>query len=697
MARNLPVTKKDLNFFQRIRLNRVIRRLDNERNVEMSSLPDYIRENEEFLSVYAKKGNFSGVGSIDDHVRLASYSTRLLEKAWFEAGDYGDKLAKAVFEREPEVLSQLITANRGNEKMIKIGNLLKQNDCELLKSYPQVIKQLIEIKAGSSGYDMISDEVITNLLKRNPKIFEAIYPKEQSIWDKPNPPYSMDRFEEKKHHDAMQEWFRRNFKDLPENQRNEYLKYADIATQISLFKNYPEVYPNIKEEAILQKAKEDEDRFYHEGWHISFASDVDGRMSGGISAIPSIMRFLPNDTQLKLLKINQDYLDLASEKVKEIYVNGNPLLGARVENKKIEDLYLGGIEEGDPELLDSSTLVDIFPEAVYHTTEFDVKRKVDEFIKKRVEEITGERCDDAKVSKIRRKLGVEALFDEKICQNEACREELIDGINRGTGFRLESLVKKAYGVECLPSDGLYTKPLCLFDSEFNERFSYDKTSPGWYINAVASFAKHPERVEEYDRFCDLIMPADARYAEKERNVLSPDRVKAFYAARDLVHSLDEEPTRIKLQSEKEELTPEENEQLGKKRAEMLTLAVFDRVSDNAYRGTLKVRSSRLPFPKTLDELENYAQKRQEFYREAVEKATDPETVARLITDCYSRQNKERNSGRPMLGDTRLDTINVKKLKDIFKRLDTKLQPGQSFEELSNNDKDKIFYGEDKER
>lgn len=257
MARNLPVTKKDLNFFQRIRLNRVIRRLDNERDVEMSSLPDYIRENEEFLSVYAKKGNFSGVGSIDDHVRLAPYSTRLLEKAWFEAGDYGDKLAKAVFEREPEVLSQLITANRGNEKMIKIGDLLMQNDCELLKSYPQVIKQLIETKTVSSDYGMISDEVITNLLKENPEMFEVIYPKEQSIWDKPNPPYSMDRFEEKQHHDAMQKWFRMNFEYLPEKQRLEYLKYADISTQISLFEKYPEVFPNIKEEAILQKARED--------------------------------------------------------------------------------------------------------------------------------------------------------------------------------------------------------------------------------------------------------------------------------------------------------------------------------------------------------------------------------------------------------------------------------------------------------
>lgn len=447
--------------------------------------------------------------------------------------------------------------------------------------------------------------------------------------------------------------------------------------------------------------------------HIPSASDVDRNVgrSNDNYAIPSIMKFLPNDTQLKLLKINQDYLDLASEKVKEIYVNGNPLLGASVENKKIEDLYLGGIETESFRVIDScSTLVDLFPNAYVDT--FDSKRKFDEFIKKRVKEITGEECDDVKVSRIRRHgFEILALFDEKICQNEACREELIRGINIGgdfRGFSLKSLVKKAYGVECLPGDERLYGPLCLFDSEFNERFSYDKNfaertcnfgngNNYWYINAVASFAKHPERVEEYDRFCDLVMPADARYAERKRNFLSPDKVKAFYAARDLVHSLDEEPTRSKLQSEKEELTPEENEQLGKKRAEMLTLAVFDRVSDNAYRGTIKIESSRLPFPKTLDELENYAQKRQEFYREAVEKATEPETVARLTTDCYSRQVEQRDFGNPKLGNISLKYKDIKELKKIFKKLDSKLQPGQFFEELSDDDKHKIFYGEDKER
>ena len=45
----------------------------------MSTLPDYIRKNSDFLSAYAAKGKGSDL-SLEDYANLSSYSTRLLEE-----------------------------------------------------------------------------------------------------------------------------------------------------------------------------------------------------------------------------------------------------------------------------------------------------------------------------------------------------------------------------------------------------------------------------------------------------------------------------------------------------------------------------------------------------------------------------------------------------------------------------------------
>lgn len=614
-----------------------------------------------------------------------------------EENDY--KFLRDVFEKNPEALTRLIFENRNNGNFFvrdDIKEMLRHNNYEFLQTNPQVVKQMI---VSGASKDYMFDDNIIGLLKIKPELFRDIFTMDQNIGNRDN--------------QKVQEWLNQKMYNLIK-EAPECVKYADVKTQIQMFSRDSKLLPELSEEAVLQEAK----RLYtanKKDWLKSFR-----KISGDIST-------LSEDLQLKLVAINQDYLADVSDSVKNRFANGNPLLGQVAhEHDKPDDIYYGG---KNPQVsMDASTLLEAFPQKIVSSFQIDetVQADVMKILNEKAQVIGAGKLPVENPRSINQRV-MAMLLDEKICANDECRQSLISCINTPSAmvYGLKEVVEKAYGIEVDKDDPrLNSMNLCLFDPKFNERFSYDLELAGivadygvngssfqkngygnyWYGNSIASLVKHPERVEEYDRFCDLIGPAfdvsENQYDLERRNYLSPKKMMAFYASRDLIHSLDEEPTLSRLQKEKEELTPEENESLAKKRAEMLDLAVKDRTGNRAHeylpsQGTREC--GEMPFPKTLDELENYAQRRHEFYRDAIEKLTTPEDVARLIVDCYSANPNDREFSKPTLGGKNLaDIRDVDELKSLFKKLSVKLQPGQTFEDLSQEDKANIFEGKDNE-
>ncbi len=249
------------------------------------------------------------------------------------------------------------------------------------------------------------------------------------------------------------------------------------------------------------------------------------------------------------------------------------------------------------------------------------------------------------------------LTDEKLLAT-ADQSKIIEFIQKPSIELMKELIIQTYGenarkvLEARPNLGMKAIPnLRIFDSAIFEnfgegvvhnQFNYDTK----FSILLADFANHPERIAEYKKFERL---TDGFFINNAAG--NEEKIKSFVKFSDLIKTINEE-----------EMTPE--------RINALKLALLDR----------KMPESKFLPLKSIEDLDNYTNARNQMYDEAMQKVTDIKEIREILS--------KRFFGMPYLGSPNIYTASSLALDDMVKKysIDNLLKDRRTQEsELLNND------------